>query len=1173
MKRQISSGSSSRSISRKARPALELLEVRRLMAIVVNTTLDETVANATTSLREAVAQADANPGDDTITFDPTVFDSGSLHTITLTQGEMEIAATDGKVTIQGPGSDVLAIDAGGASGIFRFDTGTSGDISGMKLMNGKQELGGQAIFTDGTLSLSNMVFTSNSAVGSDGADGDSVTPGGGGQAAYGGAVYNDTAGQLTIDSSTFSTNSATGGKGGSAAAGGGNGGSAQGGAIYNGNAMTVSNSTFSNNSVTAGAAGQDTNSDANAFGGIAFGGAISAQSFASGSITLCTFTSNIATAGAGADSPTVASQGANAEGGAVYVGNSAFTVDQSDFETNAVVAGNGGNGSTKGGGGGQAYGGGLYFDAGGTVTNSGFDGNSVTGGDAGTGATASEAGSADGGGVASFTSLLMQDCTLSSNSANGGDATAASSGGGTSEGGGLFVSDGGTIQRCTFSANVSTGGGSLLAGPGQGNGGGIETEKTVSIEDSTITGNFATATDAGDDLQGGEAFGGGIDAPNGALTLSRDTIDHNFATGSSAGQAVSADGKIGGTGDGGGIAASASLAMTDSTVAFNTATGGPGGDSIGAFAGGDGADGQGGGLYLDQAIGNVILNCTIDSNSAVGGAGGAGNVVGLGGRGQGGNIFSFEQLNPQNTIIGDGTADTGPDLFGTFAPVNSLITSTADATVTGSNNIIAQPTNLGPLTDNGGFTETMLPNQGSAAIDNGDSTLVNGVLSVDQRGLNRVAGANVDIGSVETGVAVLSMTGNGVTIVNNDATPSILDFTNYGSDKVNNPIDHTFVITNTGTVALNLGFLDLPLGFSAQTPFAPTVDPGDSTSFTVRFQPASVGSFGGPVTISDNENNTLSHFVFNIAGTSQGATTKINFQPLNSEPPDGYLIDGGQSFAARGNGYSYGWNQSITSGTRERDVNVDQRLDTVVHMQLYGVRTWEIAVPNGNYQVHLVAGDPSYTDSVYKINVEGVLTVNGTPTKANHFVEGTKTVTVSDGRLTISNATGSVNDKLDYVEITPVAATTKINFQTPASPTPAGFLADSGATYGNRGNGQTYGWNQSATSFSRDRNAKNSPDQQHDTFIHTELYGNRTWEIAEPNGSYNVDLVAGDPSYADSVYKYNVEGVLALSGTPTAANHWIEGMVTVVVSDGKLTLTNASGSVNNKIDYITITPA
>src|SRR5437016_1267861 len=52
---------------------IESLETRRLLAsIVVNTTLDETIANSTTSLREAVAQAQANAGDDTITFSSSV---------------------------------------------------------------------------------------------------------------------------------------------------------------------------------------------------------------------------------------------------------------------------------------------------------------------------------------------------------------------------------------------------------------------------------------------------------------------------------------------------------------------------------------------------------------------------------------------------------------------------------------------------------------------------------------------------------------------------------------------------------------------------------------------------------------------------------------------------------------------------------------------------------------------------------------------------------------------------------------------------------------------------------------------------------------------------------------------------------------------------------------------
>ncbi len=116
---------------------------------------------------------------------------------------------------------------------------------------------------------------------------------------------------------------------------------------------------------------------------------------------------------------------------------------------------------------------------------------------------------------------------------------------------------------------------------------------------------------------------------------------------------------------------------------------------------------------------------------------------------------------------------------------------------------------------------------------------------------------------------------------------------------------------------------------------------------------------------------------------------------------------------------SYGWNLSAASFTRDREMNPDQRLDTMVHTQLLGVRTWELGVANGVYNVTLVAGDAQFFDSVYRFNVEGQLTVNGTPTSGSRFVTGTRTVTVTDGRLTVSNASGSVNNKLAYVEVTP----------------------------------------------------------------------------------------------------------------------------------------------------------
>ncbi|WP_027342709.1 HAF repeat-containing protein [Hamadaea tsunoensis] len=146
----------------------------------------------------------------------------------------------------------------------------------------------------------------------------------------------------------------------------------------------------------------------------------------------------------------------------------------------------------------------------------------------------------------------------------------------------------------------------------------------------------------------------------------------------------------------------------------------------------------------------------------------------------------------------------------------------------------------------------------------------------------------------------------------------------------------------------------------------------------------------------------------------------VNFQPAGSTVPTGYAKDTGAVYANRGNGLSYGWSVDNTANTRDRDAanSPDQRYDTLNHAaRPTNANFWELAVPNGTYVVHVAAGDPSNTDSVYRIAVEGTLAVSGTPTTANHWVEATVTVTVTDGRLTVTNATGGVNDKLSYLDV------------------------------------------------------------------------------------------------------------------------------------------------------------
>ena len=148
-----------------------------------------------------------------------------------------------------------------------------------------------------------------------------------------------------------------------------------------------------------------------------------------------------------------------------------------------------------------------------------------------------------------------------------------------------------------------------------------------------------------------------------------------------------------------------------------------------------------------------------------------------------------------------------------------------------------------------------------------------------------------------------------------------------------------------------------------------------------------------------------------------------------------------------------------------------------------------------------------------------------------------------------------------------------VNFQPSSAAVPGGYVADTGATYGSRGNGFTYGWDQSVSTFTRDRNSSAAADQRYDTLVHTPLFGTRTWELAVPNGSYNVRIVAGDPSYTDSTIRLAAEGVVVADGALSSSRHFIDATKTINVSDGKLTISNASGAVNNKICFIEVTAA
>jgi hypothetical protein len=182
-----------------------------------------------------------------------------------------------------------------------------------------------------------------------------------------------------------------------------------------------------------------------------------------------------------------------------------------------------------------------------------------------------------------------------------------------------------------------------------------------------------------------------------------------------------------------------------------------------------------------------------------------------------------------------------------------------------------------------------------------------------------------------------------------------------------------------------------------------------------------------------------------IVGVAGASEIKINFQSSGAPIPEGYLPEYGDPFFEHDNGWSYGWDQNIRSGARDRNSGnaPDQRYDTLNHLQQAGGdKIWEIELPNGTYNLFLVCGDPSYTDQTNNFDVEGVIVEDpdGQAGTGFDFDEFNVTVVLSDGRLTIKPGPGSENCKINFVDIEGDALTQF--FQKARDPDPADGAED-----------------------------------------------------------------------------------------------------------------------------------
>jgi hypothetical protein len=198
--------------ARSARLRLELLEGRTAPALLTVTSAADTHQDGLQTLREAVAQAnaDADAGQsDTIAFDASL--DGA--TITLTGGPLVLHGSGGTETVDG--GNRITVSGNNTGRVFTVDDGVTAVLTGLTIADGNATNGsGGGIYNAGTLTLSASTVSGNFATDGGGiynGGGSSLTLSGctlsGNSALYGGAIENY--GTLALRNSTLSGNSAT----------------------------------------------------------------------------------------------------------------------------------------------------------------------------------------------------------------------------------------------------------------------------------------------------------------------------------------------------------------------------------------------------------------------------------------------------------------------------------------------------------------------------------------------------------------------------------------------------------------------------------------------------------------------------------------------------------------------------------------------------------------------------------------------------------------------------------------------------------------------------------------------------------------------------------------------------------------------------------------------------
>lgn len=628
------------------RPVIDPLEARNLLTTF---TVINDADSGPGSLRQAIIDANASPGQDTVKFDL------AADTISLTSGQIVISDD---LKIKGPGAANLTINGVGDRVFAVVPPSFANDPDGLLSPPAPDQLSDAPSVRIEKLSIENGVALN--AIGYEPGDG----------FAFGGGIYN-MGGSLQLKRVQMSDNLATGGL-------------AAGGAVANefGGTLTVSRSQFENNQsvgvvvAVGGAITSDLGATVDSEGNV---GSTSPPEV---HISRSHFAENAAETQTGyVDAPAAAFSGV-AGGGAILNVTGQMTITKSHFEGNGVSGGNGITGvvglpdsTTAGAGlGGAVLSGNIspfgFAQSSLHISSSTFEDNSATGG---SGELALVDGGLASGGAVALTNgadaRLVRN-QFKTNSVQGGPGTE----GGIGTGGAVSAADTATLRlrHNRFRSN-SAGGGAGVAQDAAGRGGALGLDsiplfgfgKTTFPDGSMPFAGPAIGSSKFDTFHANQAvggIGGGI-FNDGELSLKGSSLTDNEAIGQAN---VSIDFVPGysfiGAALGGGVSNIGSLEIDDSKFDGNVATGADG--AVGLFFGIDGAANYpglavGGGLHNVQEA--VVEDTRFKNNDAIGGDLNIGSFAGVA---NGGGIYNDGSLEVYGGSVRGNRASAGDNNFG-----------------------------------------------------------------------------------------------------------------------------------------------------------------------------------------------------------------------------------------------------------------------------------------------------------------------------------------------------------------------------------------------------------------------------------------------------------------------------------------------------------------------------